>query len=83
VTLGLLCIIWVFASAAVAMMPLRRQYVPGLILLLIAPILVVLVFLQVGWVPGVLTLLAFISMFRNPLRYLVARLRGQDPEIPR
>jgi len=25
---------------------------------------------------------AFVSMFRNPLRYLMRRLRGERPEIP-
>jgi len=30
-----------------------------------------------------LALAAFVSMFRNPLRFLLAKLRGQNPEVPR
>lgn len=82
-TLLWLCILWVFASAAVAMMPMRRQYVPGVILLIAAPLLIIMIGLQVGWVVAALGLAAFVSMFRNPLRYIWARLRGQNPEIPK
>ncbi|MGJ8544979.1 MAG: DUF2484 family protein [Sulfitobacter sp.] len=82
-TLLWLCIGWVFASAAVAMMPMRRQYVPGVILLIAAPVLIVMIGVQQGWIFALLALAAFVSMFRNPLRYLVARLRGQNPEIPK
>ncbi|MEQ6248422.1 DUF2484 family protein [Sulfitobacter sp. HNIBRBA3233] len=81
-TLVLLCIGWVFASAAVAMLPMRRQYVPGVALLIAAPVLIVLIGLQYGWIFAALGLAAFVSMFRNPLRYFLARLRGERPEIP-
>ena len=37
-TLLWLCIGWVFASAAVAMLPMRRQYIPGVALLIAAPL---------------------------------------------
>lgn len=81
-TLIWLSIAWVFASAAVAMMPMRHQYIPGVGLLLAAPVLIVMAGLQFGWVYALLALCAFVSMFRNPLRYLAARLRGEHPEIP-
>ncbi|HSG56843.1 MAG TPA: DUF2484 family protein [Paracoccaceae bacterium] len=81
-TLVLLCIGWVFASAAVAMLPMRLQYVPGVALLIAAPVLIVLIGLQYGWIFAALGLAAFVSMFRNPLRYFLARLRGERPEIP-
>lgn len=81
-TLLWICVLWVFASAAVAMLPMRRQYVPGVILLLMAPVLIFMIGVQVGWIPALLALAAFVSMFRNPLRYLVARLRGQNPQVP-
>lgn len=82
-TLLMLCIGWVFASATVAMLPMRRQYIPGVALLLAAPVLIAMIGLQVGWVPAALALAAFISMFRNPLRYILAKLRGQNPQVPR
>lgn len=77
-----LSIAWVFASAGVAMLPMRRQYIPGIILLLAAPVLIVLAGREYGWVYAVLGAAAFVSMFRNPLRYIAARLRGEYPEIP-
>lgn len=82
-TLLWLCIAWVFASALVAMLPMRRQYVPGLALLIAAPVLIIAMGAQVGWWAAIAGLAAFVSMFRNPLRYLWARTRGQHPEIPK
>ncbi|UOA27715.1 hypothetical protein DSM107133_02447 [Pseudosulfitobacter sp. DSM 107133] len=81
-TLLLASVAWVFAAAAVAMLPMRRQYLPGLALLIAAPVLVVMIGMQVAWWAGLLALAAFVSMFRNPLRYFYARLRGQRPELP-
>ena len=82
-TLLWLCILWVFASVGVAMLPMRRQYVPGVILLIAAPVLIVMMGLQWGWIVAALGLAAFLSMYRNPLRYILARLRGERPEIPK
>jgi hypothetical protein len=65
------------------MLPMRHQYVPGVALLLAAPVLIVLIGLKVGWLVAALALAAFVSMFRNPLRYLLARVRGQKPELPK
>ncbi|MCX7559349.1 DUF2484 family protein [Sulfitobacter sp. F26204] len=81
-TLIWLCILWVFASAGVAMLPMRQQYVPGVILLLAAPVLIVMIAIQVGWFMALLGLAAFVSMFRNPLMFLWAKLRGQNPQVP-
>lgn len=77
-----LSIAWVFASAATAMLPIRRQYVPAVVLLIAAPVLIVMAGMQYGWVFSLLGFAAFISMFRNPLRYIAARLRGENPELP-
>ena len=75
--------LWVLAATVVALLPMRMQYVPGVALLLVAPVLIIWLEVLYGWWVGVLALLAFISMFRNPLRYLLARARGQRPEIPK
>ena len=82
-TLLYLCILWVLASTIVAMLPMRRQYVPGIALLIAAPVLIAAIGVQVAWWAGLLGLAAFVSMFRNPLRYLLARARGQNPELPK
>ncbi|MDF1729359.1 MAG: DUF2484 family protein [Sulfitobacter sp.] len=81
-TLLWLCVIWVFASAAVAMLPMRHQYFPGIALLIAAPVLIFMIGQSVGWIPALLGLAAFVSMFRNPLRFIWAKLRGQNPQIP-
>ncbi len=81
-TLLWLCVLWVFASVIVAMLPMRRQYIPGVALLLAAPVLIIMIGVQVHWLAALAALAAFVSMFRNPLRYLLAKLRGQKPEVP-
>lgn len=81
-TLLWISLAWVFASAGVATLPLRNQYIPGVILLAIAPVLIVLIGFQVGWIASLCAIAAFVSMFRNPLRYILAKLRGQNPELP-
>jgi hypothetical protein len=72
------CAGWALASAAVAMLPMRLQYVPGVLLLLAAPGLILWIALAVGWWAGVLACLAFLSTFRNPLRYFWTRASGRD-----
>ena len=77
-----LAIAWVFAATIVALLPMRRQYVPGVILLAAAPVLIALLWLQYGWIAGIAALLAFVSMFRNPLRYFWRKWRGLQTEVP-
>ena len=76
------CIAWVFAATGVAMLPIRRQLVPGTVLLIAAPVLILWIGFAVAWWAGALALAAFVSMFRNPLRYYWAKLRGQNPQLP-
>ena len=75
--------LWVIAATAVAMLPMRRQYAPGLALLLAAPVLIIWLSVEHGWGIGVFALFAFGSMFRNPLRYLWKRARGIEVEVPK
>ncbi|MEN8660551.1 DUF2484 family protein [Marivita sp.] len=77
-----LCIGWVFASALVAMLPMRWQYLPGVLLLLAAPVLIGSIAMTIGFWAALAALLAFGSMFRNPLRYFWKRLTGQMVERP-
>ncbi|WP_299200781.1 DUF2484 family protein [uncultured Tateyamaria sp.] len=76
------CIGWVFAATVVAMLPMRHQYIPGVTLLIAAPALILWVGISVAWWAGALALAAFVSMFRNPLRYFLAKARGQNPQLP-
>jgi hypothetical protein len=76
--------LWVVAAALVAMLPIRRQYAPGLALLIAAPLLIVWIGAAHGWGFAAAGLAAFVSMFRRPLGALwqVARGRpvGRPPE---
>jgi hypothetical protein len=73
---------WVLAATGVAFLPMRQQYPPGIVLLLAAPVLLGWIAVDHGvWWAG-LGAFAFVSMFRNPIFYLVRRLRGEQPEIP-
>ena len=82
-TLLLLCVAWAFASAIVALLPMKKQYVPGIILLIVAPVLIVWVAIEFSWWGGALALMAFISMFRHPLRYFYYRFTGRPVKLPR
>ena len=73
--------VWVFAATATAILPMHKQYAPGLTLLLLAPGIIAWLAVDHGWWIGALGLAAFVSMFRNPLRYIWARLRGQIPHL--
>jgi len=75
--------LWVLASAIVAMLPMKRQMVPGVALLIAAPFLVVWIGWVHGWVWLGLGLFAFVSMFRNPLRYFIRRALGLPAPLPK
>ena len=76
-------IAWVIASTIVAFLPMRAQYVPGFALLIAAPVLIGFLGYQHGWIAGAGALAAFISMFRNPLRYFWRKWRGLETEVPK
>ena len=78
----MLAIFWVMASTAVALLPMRLQYVPGFALLIAAPLLIVFIGYSHGPLAGVGALAAFVSMFRNPLRYFWRKWRGLESEVP-
>lgn len=67
--------VWVIAASVTALLPMRRQMAPGLILLAAAPVLLVAIALNDGMWIAALGLLAFLSMFRRPLLHLLGRLR--------
>ncbi|WP_163846163.1 DUF2484 family protein [Pseudooceanicola aestuarii] len=71
---------WVLAAAGTAMLPMQRQYGPGMTLLVAAPLLMGFLTLEHGPWAGLAALLAFASMFRNPLIYFLRRARGHSAE---
>ena len=74
--------LWVLASAITAMLPMRLQYAPGIVLLIAAPVLLGLIAVEHGVIWAMLGFLAFLSMFRNPLIYLVKRALGRPVDPP-
>ena len=78
----IIAIAWVFVATGTALLPMRRQFIPGVTLLFLAPVLIVWLGYDFGWWWSVGAAAAFISMFRNPLKYFYARARGHKPEIP-
>lgn len=79
----LLACFWVLIGVATAMLPIRKQMIPGSFLLLSAPVLLAYIGYQHGWIFFALGLAAFISMMRNPIKYLWARAKGEKPELPK
>lgn len=69
--------LWVVAAAGVSMLPMRRQYAPGLALLVAAPVLIIWIGMVHGWFLAGFGAFAFVSMFRKPLWYLARRAMGR------
>lgn len=75
--------LWVLAAAVTAMLSMRSQMVPGLALLAAAPVLLVWIGHAHGWLWLAIGLFAFLSMFRNPLLYLLRRALGRPAPLPK
>ncbi|MGB3177682.1 MAG: DUF2484 family protein [Albidovulum sp.] len=70
---ALLACLWVLAATLVAFLPMRRQFAPGLALLIVAPAIIIWLTSAINVWVGLAALVGFISMFRNPLRYIAKR----------
>jgi Protein of unknown function (DUF2484) len=75
--------LWVIASAITAFLPMRRQMVPGLALLAAAPVLLWFIARDYGIWVFLITLLAALSMFRNPFIYFARRAMGLPVSLPK
>jgi hypothetical protein len=75
--------LWVVASAITAMLPMRHQMVPGIALLIAAPVLLVWIAYVHGWLWLAFGIFAFLSMFRNPLLYFLHRALGRPAPLPK
>ncbi len=73
----ILAAFWVVAGSAVAMLPMRWQLAPGLLLLVSAPVLIIWIGVVHGWLWAGFGLFAFVSMFRRPLGALLRHLRNR------
>ena len=75
-----LACLWVIAATCVAMLPMRWQFAPGIVLMLAAPVLIWLLAAEFGLWAAVLAALAVFSMFRRPLRYYAQRFLNRSQE---
>jgi hypothetical protein len=75
--------IWAVVATITALLPMKRQMIPGVTLLVTAPPLLGWIGLEHGWLLAVLGLLGFLSMMRNPLIYFVKRAMGKPAELPK
>jgi hypothetical protein len=75
--------LWILLAAIVAMLPMKQQMLPGLVLLILAPFLLAWIGWFHGWGWMVAGILAFVSMFRNPLIYMVRRALGRPAPLPK
>jgi hypothetical protein len=75
-------VVWVLAGTLCALLPMRHQMVPGMALLIAAPLLIGWIGWDHGWIAGALAACAFLSMFRNPLRYFLNRALGRPVSLP-
>lgn len=78
----LLGCLWVLAAAVVAMLPLRRQFLPGGFLIIAALVILIWIGVAHGFWITLVGLAAVLSMFRKPLRYYTLRALGRAPELP-
>ena len=69
--------IWVLAATITAFLPMRRQFPPGIALLIAAPILLIWIGYDHGIWIALIGAFAFVSMFRNPLRYFAKKAMGR------
>ncbi|TCL09976.1 uncharacterized protein DUF2484 [Shimia isoporae] len=75
---------WVLAATGVAMLPMRYQYVPGVALLLVAPVLIGVIWHDHGFWFGAAALFGFVSMFRKPLVFFGRKALGlPTEEVPK
>lgn len=73
---------WVLAATVTAFLPMRRQYPPGIALLLLAPVLLIWIAAEHNiWIVLAATA-GFVSMFRNPLIYLTKKALGRPVQRP-
>lgn len=74
--------LWALAATATAFLPMRAQMVPGIALLIAAPVLLVWIGVTHGAWIALAGLAGFVSMFRNPLLYFARRALGRPAPLP-
>ncbi|MFZ1663539.1 MAG: DUF2484 family protein [Paracoccaceae bacterium] len=70
--------LWAIAATVTAFLPMRLQFPPGILLLILAPFLLVWIGFDQGFWVAILASLGFLSMFRRPMIYFGRKLFKGD-----
>lgn len=74
--------LWVVAATITAMLPMRHQFIPGVTLLGLAPVIIVALGCVFSPWLALAATFGLVSMFRHPLRYFARRgmqkLKGES-----
>jgi hypothetical protein len=70
------CCVWALLASVTALLPLRVQYAPAIMLAIVVPFLLIFVGFEHGLGAVALGLTAFISLFRVPLLYVARQMIG-------
>lgn len=76
-----LCLL-LLAATSLAVLPVRRQIVPGIVLGVVAIGVLIWVGVENGWLWTLAALAAFASLGRNGVKQIPALIRGEKLEIP-
>ncbi|MDH3262995.1 MAG: DUF2484 family protein [Paracoccaceae bacterium] len=77
----ILACLWVLAATVTALLPYRRQFPSGIVLLLVAPAVIAFLGYEHGAIVALIAVAGFVSMFRRPLGYLARKaLRRERKE---
>ncbi len=74
--------LWVLAATITAFLPYRRQFPPGITLLVAAPLILIWLGVHHGFWVAAISTAGFLSMFRNPLIYFTRRAMGLPVSLP-
>jgi hypothetical protein len=74
--------LWVLAATITAFLPYRRQFPPGITLLVAAPLILIWLGYHHGFWVAAISTAGFLSMFRNPLIYFTRRALGLPTSLP-
>lgn len=74
--------LWIIAAALSALLAMRHQMVPGLVLILAAPVLLAWIGREHGFWWLAFGLFAFLSMFRKPLIHFARKALGLPAPVP-
>ena len=71
------CCVWALLVSVTALLPLRVQYTPAIMLVIVVPFLLIFVGFEHGLGAVALGLAAFVSLFRAPLLYVARQMIGE------